>query len=113
MPIINLTQRTSLANSLEMADNPLKRMKGLLGRESLNKNEALVIWQCQSIHMLFMKFAIDVVFVDANNKVVGIVSKIKPFRFSPVFWKSACAIELPAGTIEETKTQVGDQLTIS
>ena len=113
MPITNLTQKTTLASSVEMADNPLKSMKGLLGRDSLNPKEALVIWHCQSIHMFFMKFAIDVVFADADNKVVGIVSRIKPFRLSPVFWKSSCAIELPAGTIEETKTQVGDQLTIS
>ena len=113
MPIVNLTRSTTLANSVEMADTPRKRMRGLLGRESMKEGNSLVITQCQSIHMFFMKFAIDVVFIDAKNKVVGLQVRIKPFQLSPIFWKSACAVELPAGTIEATQTQVGDQIQIS
>jgi len=113
MPIHNITQQSILAQDAVIADNPFKRMKGLLGREALNSSEALVITGCNSIHMLFMKFTIDVVFVDRNNRVVGLTPRIKPFQLSPVFWKSACAIELPAGTIEATRTCVGDQLHIS
>ena len=112
MPIVNLTRRSTLANSIEIANTPLKRMRGLLGRDSLDSQAALVIPHCQSIHMFFMKFAIDVIFVDSKNQVVGLSPRIKPFMLSPVFWKSACAIELPAGTIESTKTQVGDQIKI-
>ena len=112
MPIVNLTRSTTLANSVEMADTPRKRMRGLLGRESMKEGNSLVITQCQSIHMFFMKFAIDVVFIDGNKKVVGLSKKIKPFMLSPIFWKSACAIELPAGTIESTGTQVGDSIKI-
>ena len=112
MPINNLTRGTSLANSVEIAKTPLKRMQGLLGRDTINLKESLVITQCNSIHMLFMKFAIDVVFLDKENKVAGVVAGIKPFEFSPIFWKSTCAIELPAGTIKESKTQVGDQTEI-
>jgi uncharacterized membrane protein (UPF0127 family) len=113
MPIINLTQKSTLAKVVETADTPFKRMQGLLGRTSMAPSEGLVITGCQSIHMMFMKFAIDVVFVDSDNKVVGLTPKIKPFRFSPIFWKSTCAIELPAGTIEATRTRVGDQLFMS
>jgi len=87
-------------------------MQGLLGKGSFDSGEALVITRCNSIHMVFMKFSIDVVFLDKRNKAVGIVEKIKPFAFSPIFWKSACAIELPAGTIKETRTQVGDILKV-
>ena len=108
MPIVNATRNTILANSFETADTPLKRMRGLLGRTSLSAGEALVIRPCNSIHMFFMKFSIDVVFVDANHRVVGEASRLKPYRISPVFWNSACAIELPVGTIESTGTQVGD-----
>jgi uncharacterized membrane protein (UPF0127 family) len=113
MPIVNTTQKTTLAHVVETASTPLMRMKGLLGRDSMKDGEALVITGCQSIHMLFMKFAIDVVFVDSSNKVVGLTANIKPFELSPVFWKSACAIELPTGTIEKTHTNLGDQLDIT
>jgi uncharacterized membrane protein (UPF0127 family) len=113
MPIVNLTRTSTLATAVETADSPLKRMKGLLGRNSLNSQEALVITQCQSIHMFFMKFAIDVLFIDGKNKIVGVVSNIQPFQLSPIFWESTCAIELPAGTIETTKTEVGDEIRIS
>ena len=112
MSIVNLSKETTLASHVEIADTPPKRMQGLLGREFLPEGEALMITHCQSIHMLFMKFPIDVVFLDNQNKVVGVTARIKPFAFSPIFWKSSCAIELPAGTIEATKTCVGDQLVI-
>ncbi len=112
MSIVNLTKETTLASYVEIADNPLKRMTGLLGRVSLEQGYALVITNCSSIHMLFMKFSIDVIFVDQNKRVVGLVKNIQPFKFSPVFWKSSCAIELPAGTIESTKTQIADQLSV-
>ncbi|MBI3601825.1 MAG: DUF192 domain-containing protein [Candidatus Omnitrophica bacterium] len=111
--IKNLTRQTILATCVEIAHTPLKRMRGLVGRLFLKPTEALVIAPCQSIHMLFMKFPIDVIFLDDKNKVIGQRARIKPFQFSAIFWKSACAIELPAGTIELTHTQLGDQIQIS
>ena len=110
MPILNLTRKTTIASHVEMADTFFKRMQGLLGRASLGAGEALIITHCQSVHMLWMKFAIDVIFIDQQNKVVGLTARIKPFKFSPIFWKSSCAIELPAGTIETTNTQMGDEI---
>jgi len=110
MPIYNKTQRTVLARQAFVANNFLKRSIGLLGRERLDADEALIIPQCQAIHMFFMRFPIDVVFVDRKHHVVGLVHKIKPFCMSPLFWKAYFAIELPAGTIERTKTVKGDVL---
>ena len=111
--IKNITQDTIIAVQAEVAGTAFKRARGLLGRASLLPQQALVIPHCQSIHMLFMKFAIDVIFIDKNNKIVGLVSGIKPFQFSPIFWKSTCAIELAAGRIEATQTQLGDKITIN
>ncbi len=113
MSIVNITRATTLASYVEIADNPAQRMKGLLGRSSLAEGYALVITGCNSIHMLFMKFPIDVVFLDKKKNVVGIVSNIKPFQFSPIFWKAACAVELPVGIIASTKTQLGDQMSVT
>ena len=112
MPIINLTRETTIAKHVEIASNPLERMKGLLGRNTLDTDQALIIPFCNSIHMFFMKFPIDVIFLDKTNRVVGLTVNIKPFELSPIFWKSSCAIELPAGTIELTQTQQGDQFSM-
>ena len=91
-----------------MARSFFERSKGLLGRVSLSPGEALIIPHCQSIHMFFMRFSIDVIFTDKNNKVVGLVKNIKPFQFSPVFWKASYAIEAAEGTIHSSQTQLGD-----
>ncbi|MEI7998590.1 MAG: DUF192 domain-containing protein [Candidatus Omnitrophota bacterium] len=113
MPITNLTKETLLANSVEIANTPFKRMRGLLGRTSMKAQEALIITECNSIHMFFMKFTIDVVFLNKENKVIGLSKRIKPFECSPIFWRAVCAVELPEGTIEATNTQVGDRLAVS
>ena len=110
MIVHNLTRKTILADKAAIANTPLKRMIGLLGSSVLNPGEALIIVPCQSMHMLFMKFAIDVIFVDAQKRVIGLCADLRPFQFSPIFWKSACAIELPAGTIKQSATQIGDQV---
>ena len=112
MPIINLDKNTVLAQHIIIADTPISRMKGLLGRSSLPPGEALVISNCQSIHMVFMAFAIDVVFVNKDQKVVGLVSDIQPFQFSPIFWKAKSAIELPSGTIGASQTAIGHTISI-
>jgi uncharacterized membrane protein (UPF0127 family) len=88
-------------------------MVGLLNREGIQQGEALVITSCQSIHMLFMRFAIDVIFVDSNDYVVGLVNGIKPFRFSRIFLCSSYVIEVPAGIIVQSRTSIGDKITIN
>ena len=60
--------------------------------------------------MFFMKFPIDVVFADSDKKVVGLVKNIKPFYLSPIFLKGYYAVELAVGTIDKTKTAVGDKI---
>jgi uncharacterized protein len=113
MIIRNASQNVVLADRAQMADTPAARMKGLLGRESLAAGEALVIKPCQSVHMFFMRFAIDVIFVGKDNTVVGSCPRLSPFALSPVFWKSSCAVELPAGTIEQTRTGLNDRIEFS
>ena len=112
MKIFNLTRKTIIAENAQIADTFLSRVIGLLNRGSLNPLEALVITGCRSIHMVFMKFPIDVIFVDGSNQVVGLVKEIKPFCFSPIFFKASKAIELPVQSIEKSQTQFGDSLQI-
>ena len=110
MKILNQTQGVHLATQVRLADSFFSRLVGLLNRSGLNENEGLLITRCQSIHMFFMRFAIDVVFVDKYDTVVGLVSNIKPFQISPLLVKADYAIELKSGIIKKTKTAVGDLL---
>jgi uncharacterized membrane protein (UPF0127 family) len=110
--IANLTSNTRIASRVIIAQSPWQRMKGLLGARDFSQGQALVITHCQSIHMFFMKFPIDVIFCDRQNKVVGLCTSIKPFSMSPVFFKASYAIELPAGSIALSKTQIDDQIAI-
>jgi hypothetical protein len=57
-----------------------------------------------------MRFPIDVLFLDKNNRVLKAIANLAPFRFSPLSSKSRLVIELPSGTIHSTSTSQGDQL---
>ena len=110
MKIFNRSKNTIIAQNARVADTFWTRLKGLLGSAEIVAGEALVITKCQSIHMFFMRFAIDAIFVGDQDRVVGLVAGIKPFRSSPIFFRSRYVIELKAGTIAVTKTFLGDQL---
>ncbi|HOY09666.1 MAG TPA: DUF192 domain-containing protein [Candidatus Omnitrophota bacterium] len=110
MRITNQTKNTLIADRARLADTIVSRLVGLLSRASLSSQEGLVITECRQIHMLFMRFAIDVIFVNRDNKVVGLVRDIKPFRMSPYFFRAQKAIELPVGVIDSSRTEKGDTL---
>ena len=108
--IINKSKNTILANTAVIASTFFSRMTGLLNRSEFSEGEALVITQCQSIHMFFMQFPIDAVFVDKNNIVVGMAPDIKPNQISKIYLKASSCIELPLGVIAKSKTFLSDQL---
>ena len=108
MKVFNKTTGTVIALKGKVADTFLSRLTGLINRASLLQEETLIITRCQSIHMFFMRFSIDVVFVNKKNCVVGLVERIKPFKLSPIFFNASYAIELPEGKIAEKKITIGD-----
>jgi uncharacterized membrane protein (UPF0127 family) len=108
----NKTRNIVLSAQAELADTFFSRMQGLLGRNVFSKGQALVITQCNSIHMFFMKFPIDAMFLDAKDRVVGAVKNIQPFQLSPIFWTAVRVVELPAGTLTRTATSLGDSIEI-
>lgn len=107
---MNNTRKTVLCSKASVADNFFTRARGLLGRRNLAEGEGLVITRCRSIHMFFMRFPIDAVFIDSQGAVVGFVENILPYQLSPVFWSADRVVELPAGTIKATATDIGDYL---
>lgn len=110
MKIINLTKNTVLAEEVEIAKTIWQRGKGLLGRKTFGQGKALVLWPCDSIHTFFMQFTIDVIFVDKENKIIGVYKNLKPFRITRIYFKAKYAIELPAGTITATSTEIGNKI---
>ena len=110
--IINKTKNKTIASVVYFADIPFKRMKGLLGRSSLGALEAMVIKPCNSIHTFFMRFSIDVLFVNKESRVVKCIVNMPSFRLSPIYLTSKFVVELPVGTIQATNTTEGDQIAI-
>lgn len=110
MRIDNVTRGTELANLVQAAHSYWARLVGLLGRSSLKQGEALLIEPCNSVHTLFMRFAIDVVYLDKSHRVVKAVSALRPFRVSMGAKGAHAVIELPSGTIASTQLAVGDEL---
>ena len=93
----------------EMADTVRTRMRGLLGRDGLEPGAALVIAPCNSIHMFFMRFAIDVVYVDRAGRVRKIVRALRPWRISAAM-SAYAVIELGAGSLDGRDIERGDRL---
>lgn len=110
MVIRNKIRLTLLAKNCQTADNFLSRLKGLIGKESFLEEEGLIITPCNSIHMFFMKFSLDIIFVDKSNRVVHLIENIKPWKLSKIVWSAAFVIELPINSIKKTNTEVGDIL---
>jgi uncharacterized protein len=99
-----------LAERAELAARPWRRMRGLLGRSPLAQGEGLLIVPCQGIHTLGMAYPIDVVHLDRQGVVRGVVRNIKPWRLGPLVWRAYQALELPAGAAASVR--VGDQVTL-
>lgn len=109
--VLNQARGCSLGDSIERADTSKSRRKGLLKRSGLGKGEGLWIVPCEAIHTFFMRFDIDVLFVDKKLRVVKAVPRLPPWRLA-MSWRASSVLELPAGTIEESGTQPGDVLEI-
>lgn len=105
----NLTRETEIGGRIEVAGTAGRRNKGLLGRTGLNPGEGLWIVPCEAVHTFAMKFAIDLVYLDRNQRVVKVRSAVRPGRISAAL-RAHSVIELPAETAAATRTQRGDQL---
>lgn len=110
MRLINQTKNTVLAENIFIAKTPFARIKGLLGKKNLPCGQALILDPCNSIHTFFMRFPMDVLFVDKNYKVIKTLCDLNPSRISRIYWNSSRVIELPAGILKLTNTQAQDQL---
>jgi uncharacterized membrane protein (UPF0127 family) len=112
--IRNATRDSTISAAGKRAASFWARGRGLMFTDGLPEDGALVIEPCSSIHMFFMRFSLDVLYVDREDRVVRVQQGIKPWRLGPLFTPGArYVIELPVGTIQRSGTQVGDQLMLS
>ena len=110
--ISNLTRGTVLAERVETADRGATRRKGLLGRDGLAPGEGLWIVPCESVHSFFMRFPIDLVYLDRKKRVRKVRSNVSPWRLSACL-SAHSVIELAVGAIRASKTETGDELEFS
>lgn len=108
----NRTREAFLSLSVTRADTHFTRLKGLLGKVSLKSDEGLWTIPCQGIHTICLLFPIDLLYLDADNRVVHLVENLGTFRFSPIRSNSASVLQLRTRTIFSSNTQVGDELLI-
>jgi uncharacterized membrane protein (UPF0127 family) len=102
-----------LAARVKVADSFLLRLRGLLGAASLPHGEGLWLIPCKGVHTFGMRFPIDVVFLDSEQRVVAAVSRLLPYRVTPVYRLAASVLELPAGTLAGMPLQIGEKIAIA
>ncbi len=99
-----------LVARVKVADSFFLRLRGLLGASSLPRDEGLWIVPCKGVHTFGMRFPIDVLFLDKENRVVRSIVNIRPNRVTPVFRAAVSALELPAFTIDHHCIAMGDTI---
>ena len=107
--LVNGRTRRTLATDVEQAMTRETRRRGLLGRDSLQPGAALFIKPCLAIHTAFMRFPIDVVFVDGDVRVVRVIRDLKPWRIA-VTPRARAVIEFRGGAIDAAGIALGDSL---
>ena len=112
---VNQTRATVLCEHLEEAGGMTGKSRGLLGRDRLEAQAGMLFeagrlepFMC--MHMLFMRFAIDIVFLNRQGRAIRIDNNLRPWRISSIVWGARKALELPAGAAARSQTEVGDQI---
>jgi uncharacterized membrane protein (UPF0127 family) len=102
------TQRL-VARRVEVADTRRARRRGLLGRDGLDADAAMVLTPCLAVHTAFLRFPIDVVFVDGEGRALRLVLELQPWRMAASV-RARSVIELAAGRLKACGVEPGDRL---
>ncbi|MBX6364910.1 MAG: DUF192 domain-containing protein [Gemmatimonadetes bacterium] len=106
--VTNQTRASVLGTRVRLADSWLKRMRGFLARPAPAEGEGLLLTPCRAVHMYWMTYSLDVLFLDRHGRVVALYPWLKPRRRTAFHGSAEYALELPAGSIEASGTQVHD-----
>jgi uncharacterized membrane protein (UPF0127 family) len=108
--IINQRSGAVLADRAGWYSSAWHRFRGLMLRRSLPSGEGIVLAPCGSVHMAFMRFAIDAIYIDKEQRVVKLARNLKPYRVSFGGRRAHSTIELPQGTAGRFDIAIGDQV---
>jgi len=110
--IVNVSKGTTVAGQARKAESLWARLVGLMGRRRLEEGEGLLLSPCSSVQTFFMRFPIDVIFVDGEAKVVKVAPALGPFRVALGGRGARDALEVAAGIAARSDTAVGDRLAV-
>jgi uncharacterized protein len=110
----NRTRTTYLATELAIASSHWSRLRGLMATTSSDFRPGQGLWivPCHGVHTFAMRFPIDVVYLDRDKSVVHLEKELKPWRVAAIRVRAASVLELPAGTVHDSGTVLGDQVDI-
>jgi uncharacterized membrane protein (UPF0127 family) len=111
LALVNERTGLPIATAVEKAVTRSSRRRGLLGRTSLDPAAALVLEPCAAVHTAFMRFAIDIVFLDRDGYTVKIVRDLPPWRIAAAS-RAHAVVEFAAGSLMHHDLTVGDRLIV-
>jgi uncharacterized membrane protein (UPF0127 family) len=112
LKVYNPTTNACLVASGAVADTFWSRGKGLIGRQDLAHGDGLLIDPCSSIHCFFMSIPIDVLYLDKEDRVVGMDKNLRPWRIGGFYRGARRVLELPSGTLAQNMIAIGERLEI-
>ncbi|MEI8349993.1 MAG: DUF192 domain-containing protein [Candidatus Omnitrophota bacterium] len=107
--VINKTKNRTVVTKAKTADTFFQRLWGLMLRPGMESEEGLIFYNVSSIHMFFMRFAIDVIFLDKHMRVVKICPALKPWSMAASL-KATITLELPSLKAAQAQVEIGDTL---
>jgi uncharacterized membrane protein (UPF0127 family) len=108
--VVNTRRNRELGARIGLADGWFARLRGMLGRPAPEPGEGLLLTPCRSVHMYGMAFSLDVAFLDAEGAVVAAYRSLSPGFRTGWHRNAVHALELPAGTLDDSGTVIGDVL---
>ncbi|MBF0265286.1 MAG: DUF192 domain-containing protein [Gammaproteobacteria bacterium] len=107
--LIDFTTKHMILDSLFVTESSLERMQGLLGKKKLTHSDGLLILPCNSVHTFFMKYSIDVVYLNKLGEILKIVPSLKPWRLSFCL-RAASTLELTKDAAASLNLHIGQKL---
>ncbi len=110
MKVRNRTKNTIIVEKAIMADTFWRRLIGLMGKAKLEEKNGIILTPCNSVHTMFMRFPIDVIFLSHKLEVLLIKQNLRPWAISPIVVGARYVLEVNAGKALESRTEVGDTI---
>ena len=110
MKVINQDNQRTVCSIVTICDSMWSRAKGLLGKTALNSQHGVWLKPCNAVHTCFMRFSIDVVFLNADYRVVKLFSSLGPWNMLRPVYAARSVLEISAGQIQETNLRIDTSL---